>query len=164
MARGPATTAPTSGAGDVIEMRPSAASSGPNGAMPLGSGPLPSTAAPEAAQSNSGGRLAGALATRIVGLLREHTGRGPTKAKALISSDLVVVSLADCLTTGERRLAATGDGELVGRTRDALLRGLGDEASTIVETLTHRQVSAYLTARGTDDDLAVLVFVLTPPR
>jgi uncharacterized protein YbcI len=131
--------------------------------MPLGSGPLPSTAADEAAESSSDGEVAAALTTEIVGLLREHTGRGPTKAKAMISADLVVVSVADCLTTGERRLVSTGDGELVERARDALLRGLRDDASAIVETLTRRQVSAYLTARGTDDDLAVLVFLLTPP-
>ena len=49
----------------------------------------------------------------MVGLLRRHTGWGPTKAKALISSDLVVVTLADCLTTAERRVAAVGHGELV---------------------------------------------------
>jgi uncharacterized protein YbcI len=149
----PGTTAPTgavhsrrpatSAAGDVIEIRPSALSTGPEG---------------------TGGEVAAALTTRIVGLLREHTGRGPTKAKAMISADVIVVSLADCLTTSERRLVSTGDAELVGRGRDALLRGLRDEASAIVETLTRCQVRAYLTARGPDDDLAVLVFFLTPPR
>ena len=174
MSSDPGTSAPTGAvqsrrpatpeAGDVIEMRPSAASTAPERTMPLGSGPLPSTPADGAVESGSDGEVAAALTTRIVGLLREHSGRGPTKAKATMSADLVVVSLADYLTASERRLVSTGDGELVGRARDALLRGLRNEASAIVETLTRRHVSAYLTARGSDDDLAVLVFFLAPPR
>jgi len=66
---------------------------------------------------------AGAISTRVVGLLREHTGRGATKAKTRIASDLVVITLADCLTTAERQVVAAGHGELVVRTRGVLHHG-----------------------------------------
>src|SRR5512132_1226393 len=89
------------------------------GARPLGSAPLdwPATSHPT-------GDTARAIATRIVALLREHTGRGPTKAKAIISPDLVVITLADCLTTAERHVAAAGHGELVAHTRQTLHQGM----------------------------------------
>ena len=122
---------------------------------PLGSAPLdwPATSRPD-------GDTARAIATRIVGLLREHTGRGPTKAKAIISPDLVVITLADCLTTAERHVAAAGYGELIAETRQALHQGMEAEATAIVEELTHSSVTAYLTAQHHDPDLAILVFYL----
>ena len=122
---------------------------------PLGSAPLdwPATGLPA-------GDTARAISTRIVALLREHTGRGPTKAKAIISPDLVVVTLADCLTTAERHVAAAGHSDLITHTREALHQGMEAEATAIVEELTHRSVSAYLTAQHHDPDLAILVFYL----
>jgi uncharacterized protein YbcI len=124
--------------------------------QPLGSAPLDWPATSPAA-----GDTARAISTRIVALLREHTGRGPTKAKAILSPDLVVVTLADCLTTAERHVAAAGDSDLITHTREALHQGMEAEATAIVEGLTHRSVSAYLTAQHHDPDLAILVFYLT---
>jgi uncharacterized protein YbcI len=120
-----------------------------NGVMPLGSAPLPSNEVAD-----------GAMTTEIVGLLREHTGREPTTAKATVSSDLVVITLEEFLTTAELQLRGAGNGELVGHTHGVLDRGVGPEATSIVERLTGKQVIAYLTARHRDPDLAVLVFVL----
>ena len=131
---------------------------------PLGSAPFPSEWPEEPADKHEVEDVAGAITDRIVGLLRQHTGRGPTESKAIISSDLVVITLADCLTTSERLLAAAGHGELVLPTRDLLLRGMRGEATAIVEELTHREVAAYLTDQQNDPDLAVIVFLLAPFR
>lgn len=92
-------------------------------ARPLGSAPLdwPAT-------GRHAGDTARAISTQIVALVREHTGRAPTKAKAIISPDLVVVSLADCLTTAERHVAAAGHSELITHTREALHQGMEAEA------------------------------------
>ena len=124
-------------------------------ARPLGSAPLdwPAT-------GRHAGDTARAISTQIVALVREHTGRAPTKAKAIISPDLVVVSLADCLTTAERHVAAAGHSELITHTREALHQGMEAEATAIVEELTHKSVTAYLTAQHHDPDLAILVFYL----
>jgi uncharacterized protein YbcI len=129
-------------------------------AKPLGSAPQPP--APSAERELAGG-IAGAISTRLVGLLREHSGRGPTKAKALISSDLVLVTLADCLLTYEQHLVAAGHGELVERARGVLHQGMRAEAIAVVEELTQRQVHAYLTAQHHEPDVAILVFYLAPP-
>jgi uncharacterized protein YbcI len=53
------------------------------------------------------------ISTEAVGVLREYTGRGPTKAKTMINEDVVTLLLADTLTKGERRLAANGHAERI---------------------------------------------------
>lgn len=132
--------------------------------MPLGSAPSPAEWPPDGADRPAGGEVACAVANRIVGLLREHSGRGPTKAKCAITLDLVVVTLRDCLTTLETRLAAGGNLELVRLVRRELHAGLHQEATAIVEELTQRQVVAYLTAEEHEPDLAVLIFYLARPQ
>lgn len=132
--------------------------------MPLGSAPSPPETAPDGANTPADGETACAIANRIVGLLREHAGRGPTKAKCSITPDLVVVTLGDCLTTLETRLAASGNRELVRLVRLELHEGLRLEGSAIVEELTQRQVVAYLTAQQHDPDLAILIFYLARPE
>ena len=129
--------------------------------MPLGSAPLPSN---DAAEQRLPGETAGAISTRLVGLLRRHTGKGPTKAKAIISGDLALVTLADHLTTAELNVAAAGHGELVARARRVLYDGIRAEATAIVEELTDRQVTAYLTAQYQDPEVAILVFYLAARR
>jgi uncharacterized protein YbcI len=136
----------------------------PNGARPLGSAPLLPDWPADAAERHPDGHVAGAISTGVVGLLRERTGRGPTKAKTIVSSDLVVITLADCLTTAERQLAGAGHGDLVARTRSVLHEGMRAAATGIVEEHTNRQVNAYLTAQHQDPDLAILVFYLAPAR
>src|SRR4051795_10241951 len=53
------------------------------------------------------------IATEAVGVLREYTGRGPTRAKTMINEDVVTLLLADTLTKGERRLAENGHAERI---------------------------------------------------
>ena len=124
-------------------------------ARPPGSAPLdwPAT-------GRHAGDTARAISTQIVALVREHTGRAPTKAKAIISPDLVVVSLADWPHDSRATRRRRGPQ----RTHHAHARGLasgdGSRSQAIVEELTHKSVTAYLTAQHHDPDLAILVFYL----
>jgi hypothetical protein len=88
--------------------------------MPLGSAPLPWG---DAAEKRTAGETAGAISTEVAGLLRRHSGRGPTKARTIISSDLVVVTLSDCLTKAETEVAAAGHAQVVTRARSVLYDG-----------------------------------------
>ena len=125
--------------------------------MPLGSAPLPWG---KAAEKRAAGETASEISTRVVGILRRQTGTGSTNAKTIISSDLVLVTLSDCLTTAETELVAAGHAELVTRARRVLYEGIRAEATAIVEELTDSQVTAYLTSQHDDPDLAILVFYL----
>ena len=110
----------------------------------------------------SRGDLKGAISTEVVRLFRQHTGRGPTRAKTTISDGVIVVTLEDCLTTAEKQLLDAGEGELVEQTRSVLHRGMRAEAVHLVERLTRKTVIAYLNDQEFDPDLAVIVFVLAP--
>ena len=99
-----------------------------------------------------------AISERIVRLLLVNTGRGPTKATTAISSDLAVVTLADCLTEAEKTQAEGGHGEAAMRLRAALHDGIRAEAIAAVEAITGREVVAYLAAQENDPDVALLAF------
>lgn len=100
------------------------------------------------------------ISNGIVQLLRARAGRGPTRAKTLISAELVVVTLGDCLTPLEKSLVGGGEAALVRRTRDLLHHGMREEATAIVESATGRRVVAYLSDQVNDPDLALIAFVL----
>jgi uncharacterized protein YbcI len=54
-----------------------------------------------------------AISNGAVRLLREYTGRGPTKARTTINHDSVMILFGDTLTKGEKKLADIGDGDVV---------------------------------------------------
>ncbi len=61
----------------------------------------------------SGGALYTAISNAIVALLREYTGRGPTKARTTIRDNIVLVMLEQTLTKGEQSLVSKGRTEQV---------------------------------------------------
>jgi uncharacterized protein YbcI len=97
-----------------------------------------------------------------VRLLREYTGRGPTKAKATIDGDSVMVLLGDTLTRGERRLVATGKGDRVLELRHDFQLVMRDELVEAVEHALGRKVIAFMSQNHIDPDLAVEIFILQP--
>jgi uncharacterized protein YbcI len=98
----------------------------------------------------------------VVRLLREYTGRGPTKAKATINGDSVMVLLGDTLTRGERQLVATGKGDRVLQLRHDFQLVMRDELVEAVEDALGRKVIAFMSQNHIDPDLAVEIFVLQP--
>ena len=99
-----------------------------------------------------------------MGVLARTTGRGPTKAKTTLGENGVFVVLQDTLTTGERSLAAAGEGAAVLDLRRRWQRVMQDEISGEVERLTGRRVIGFMSDNHIDPDLAVEVFVLEPER
>jgi uncharacterized protein YbcI len=99
-----------------------------------------------------------------VRLLREYTGRGPTKAKATINSNSVMIVLGDTLTRGERQLAATGKADRVLELRHDFQMVMRDELVEAVEEALGRKVIAFMSQNHIDPDLAVEVFILEPER
>ncbi len=97
-----------------------------------------------------------------VRILREYTGRGPTKAKTTINSDSVMIVLGDTLTRGERRLAETGKADRVLALRHDFQHVMRDELVAAVEGAIDRKVIAFMSQNHIDPDLAVEVFILEP--
>jgi uncharacterized protein YbcI len=102
------------------------------------------------------------ISTATVRLLHDYTGRGPTKAKTIISTDLVTVVLADTLTTGERTLVDTGNSARVLDLRQTYQEAMREDLVAVVERQLDRKVIAFMSQNHIDPDLAVETFVLEP--
>ena len=99
----------------------------------------------------------------IVHLLRVHAGRAPTNAETVLTSELAVVTLRDCLTAAERTLADEGLSALAMEVRTALHEGIRAQATAVVEEITGLPVVAYLTAQQEEPDVSIIAFVFAPP-
>jgi uncharacterized protein YbcI len=107
-----------------------------------------------------GGSLSLTISNAIVGLMREYTGRGPTKARTTLRDNLVVVLLEHTLSKGEKVLVEKGRGENVLALRREYQEAIREEASAKVAEITGCKVLAMMSANHLDPDLAVELFVL----
>lgn len=108
------------------------------------------------------GSIAAAISSAVVQLMREYTGRGPTKARTYIDEDLITVVLQDTLTMGERSLVRDGEADLVLTSRKAFQRTMSTQMIAAIERLSGRSVFAFLSDNHIDPDIAVETFVLAP--
>jgi uncharacterized protein YbcI len=113
-------------------------------------------------QRSERGSMALAISNAVVRQTREHTGRGPTKARTYINGDTISTFLADTLTKGERALLAKGEGQNVMEMRRAFQRAMRDDLCADIEKITQRKVVGFMSDNHIDPDMAVEVFVLTP--
>jgi uncharacterized protein YbcI len=98
----------------------------------------------------------------VVQLMREYTGRGPTRARTYIDEDLITVVLQDTLTMGERSLVRDGEVDLVLTSRKAFQRTMSSQLIAAVERHSGRSVFAFLSDNHIDPDVAIESFVLNP--
>jgi uncharacterized protein YbcI len=110
-----------------------------------------------------GASLRAEISTTIVRLLREYTGRGPTKAQTTIRDNVVLVMLEQALTKGERVLVQKGRGETVLTLRHEYQEAMREESSARIAELTGRNVTAMMSANHFDPDLAAEIYVLDGP-
>src|SRR3954447_2539963 len=115
----------------------------------------------ETEHQHDGGASA-AISTAVVHLLREYTGRGPTKAKTYVNPDMVTVVLQDILTKGERSLVSDGKRDSVLSTRHLYQETMQTAMVETVEQVTGRSVVAFMSANHIDPDVAVETFMLAP--
>src|SRR5256885_11905842 len=101
------------------------------------------SAEPEPERPPAGGNsMYVTISNTIVGLMREYTGRGPTKARTTLRGNLVVVLLEQTLTKGEQVLVQKGRGENVLGLRREYQEAMREEASAKVAEITGRNVLA----------------------
>jgi uncharacterized protein YbcI len=110
-----------------------------------------------------GGALDAAISNAVVGLMRQHIGRGPTKARTIHNGKLVLCVLEDTLTKAERTLASAGEEDFVLRMRQTIQEIMRTDLAAAVEAFTQRKVVAFMSANHVEPDLAAEVFVLDEP-
>ena len=96
-------------------------------------------------------------------MLREYTGRGPTKARTTIRDNVVLVMLEQTLTKGEQVLVDEGRGDNVSTLRREYQEAMREEASAKIAEINGRNVIAMMSANHLDPDLAAEIFVLDGP-
>ncbi len=109
-----------------------------------------------------GGPLASAISNKVVRVMSERTGRGPTRARTYIHDDLISVVVQDTLTKAERSLVGDGNDEIVLSMRKAFQDAMRLELVAGVEELTGREVIAFFSANHIDPDAALESFLLAP--
>ncbi len=108
------------------------------------------------------GQSAQAISQAVVRLVREYTGRGPTKAHTTINDSIVIVVLRDTLLKAELSLVASGQGHAVMDMRRRFQGAMEHDLVAIVTKHTGRSVEAFLSDNTINPDIAVEIFLLEP--
>jgi uncharacterized protein YbcI len=114
-------------------------------------------------QELSGGELLSSISNRIVGLLREHYGRGPMRAKTYVLDDLVVCVMRNGFIPIEETMMQSGKQDQVLEMRRDFQKMMGLRYKEIVEELTGRKVAAFLSQAHIEPDLTLEIFLLEAP-
>jgi uncharacterized protein YbcI len=112
----------------------------------------------------SGSPLNAAISDAVARVLRQTTGRGPTRTSTSLRDNVLVVVLEDALTTAERTLLGDGKGDEVLEIRESFQGTLAPALVDAVERLSGRRVIAFMSANHIDPDIATETFVFEPLR
>jgi uncharacterized protein YbcI len=108
------------------------------------------------------GSVAASISDAMVGLHRDHFGRGAAKARTMLQGDWVVCVLEGIFTVEEQRLISAQRFDMVRETRTAV----GDSTRSVcvarIEELTGRSVVAVFSQVHRDPEMALEMFVLAP--
>ena len=96
----------------------------------------------------------------MVGLVSRYTGRGPTKVRTTLNTNVALVVLEDMLAKGEQNLVAAGEVEAVAALRTTYQSAMRQDAIELVESILDRKVAAALGDVDPARNVAVEVFVL----
>jgi uncharacterized protein YbcI len=106
------------------------------------------------------GQLAAAISNAILGIHREHYGRGASRARTVMGADYVICFLEDIYTPVEKTLIEAGRFAAVKETRSAFQDTMETNFSKAVEEVVGRKVIGFLSQVHADPDLAVETFIL----
>jgi uncharacterized protein YbcI len=112
--------------------------------------------------SDGQGTLRSEISTAIVGLYKQHFGKGPTHCRTYLEPDLVVVILGEGYTVAEQTLFEAGKWYEVRQARQIWQDSMQQRFVETIEKLTQRQVKAFMSANRQEPDYAVELFVLEP--
>lgn len=102
------------------------------------------------------------ISNLMVALMREYTGRGPTRARTYMQDDLITIVVRDALTRGERNLVHAGRSDHVLQTRRYYEETMRQQVTAGVEELTGRRVIAFISGQHLDPDVAVETLIMQP--
>ena len=102
------------------------------------------------------------ISTAIVGLLREHYGRGPMKAKTYALDDIIVVVMRGSgFTALEQTHMDSGQpAKVVAMRKEFRVDTMAERYKATIFSLTGSTVVAFLSQARVDPDITVEIFVI----
>ena len=101
-----------------------------------------------------------AISRRVVALLKEYAGKGPSEARTYLWGDLAVVLLSGGYTAVEKTLIDSGKGEAVAEQRAVLQEVMRPRFKQIIEEELQREVIAFMSATHQEPNMNAELFVL----
>ena len=112
-------------------------------------------------QALAGGQLLAEISTTVVGILRDHYGRGPMKAKTYALDDIIVcVMRGSGFTPLEQTIMDSGEPDRVVEMREDFQRVMAKRYRTAIEELTGRTVVAFLSQAHVEPDITMEIFFI----
>jgi uncharacterized protein YbcI len=112
----------------------------------------------------AGGKLLAAISTSIVGILRDHYGRGPMKAKTYALDDIIVVVMRGSgFTALEKTIMDSGQPQRVIDMREDFQRVMATRYKDTIKELTGRNVVAFLSQAHVEPDITMEIFFMDGP-
>jgi uncharacterized protein YbcI len=112
----------------------------------------------------AGGHLLAAISTSIVGILRDHYGRGPMKAKTYALDDIIVVVMRGSgFTPLEQTIMDSGQPQRVVAMREDFQQVMAERYKDTIEELTGRKVLAFLSQAHVEPDITMEIFFIDAP-
>ena len=112
----------------------------------------------------TGGNLLAAISTSIVGILRDHYGRGPMKAKTYALDDIIVVVMRGSgFTPLEQTIMDSGEPGRVVAMREDFQRVMKERYEATIKRLTGRNVVAFLSQAHVEPDITIEIFFVDGP-
>jgi uncharacterized protein YbcI len=111
-----------------------------------------------------GGKLLAAISTSVVGILRDHYGRGPMKAKTYALDDIIVVVMRGSgFTPLEQTIMDSGQPDRVVAMREDFQHVMAERYKKTIEDLTNRKVLAFLSQAHVEPDITMEIFFIDRP-
>jgi uncharacterized protein YbcI len=112
----------------------------------------------------AGGNLLSAISTSFVGILREHYGRGPMRAKTYVLDDIIVVVMRGSgFTPLEQTIMDSGRPDQVVAMREDFQRVMQERYKRTIRELTGRNVIAFVSQAHVEPDITVEMFFIDGP-
>lgn len=112
----------------------------------------------------TGGHLLATISTTIVGIMREHYGRGPMRAKTYALDDIIVCVLRGSGFTPLEQTIMDDDGaDRVVAMRHEFQRLVASRYTQAIEQLSGRKVLAFLSQAHVEPDITMEMFIIDGP-
>jgi uncharacterized protein YbcI len=101
-----------------------------------------------------------AISREVVVLLKDLVGRGPTKSKAYVHDDCVLILLREGHTRGEETMFEAGGARSVAQSRVDISETIRGPLIEVIEGHTDRKVVGFMSSSQQHPDLLSFVFIL----